>query len=93
MAERRIKIPFPNPDSALRDGVEVPVVESTERWTEVRLEDGSTIRVKPSVVSAVRIDGEWDPEGNPAYSLKIAPAMTIIVPDALKKPTTPTPIQ
>jgi hypothetical protein len=73
MAERRVKVNFPTPASPQRDGWEVPVRESTERWTEVTLEDGTVIRLKIMVIGAVRIDGEYDADGNPAYSLKMNP--------------------
>ena len=73
--ERNAKIPMP--DGKLVDGVEVPVLESTERWSEVKLEDGSVLRVKPSILSAVRIPGQYDPEGNPMYALKATNVMMI----------------
>ncbi len=67
--------------------MEVPVKESTERWTEIELEDGSIIRLKTTVLSAIRIDGEWDPEGNPMYVLKAGQVMVVAsTPDGLRKP-------
>ncbi len=77
MPERKIKIPFPTPTSPLRDGIEVGVRESTERWSEVTLEDGSVLRLKPSVFAAIRIEGEWDPEGNPMYAVKAGQVLVI----------------
>jgi hypothetical protein len=77
MAERRIKIPFPTPTSALMEGSEVGVAESTERWTEVTLEDGTVLRIKPNVMSAIRMDGQYDPEGNPVYAVKSAQTVTV----------------
>jgi len=77
MAERRIKIPFPTPTSALMDGSEVGVAESTERWSEITLEDGTVLRIKPNVMSAIRMDGQYDPEGNPVYAVKSAQTVTI----------------
>lgn len=83
--ERPIKIANPV-DGKVVDGFEVPVVESTERWTEVKLEDGSIIRVKPSVLSAIRIPGQFDQDGNPMYMLKATNAMMVAeAKDALKK--------
>ena len=60
------------------DGVEVPVSESTERWTEVNLEDGTVIRVKTTVIQAVRVTDKYDNDGNPQYLLKTAPVVTIV---------------
>ena len=83
-----------NIDGRLVDGLDVPVIESTERWTEIKLEDGSVLRVKPSVLSAIRIPDQWDPEGNPMYALKAANAMIVAeAPEHLKRPTTARKIQ
>jgi hypothetical protein len=89
MTERKIKIPFPTPNSPLKDGIEVGVRESTERWSEVTLEDGSVLRLKPSVISAIRMEGEFDPEGNPMYALKAGQVVVIAsAPDNLRRPRT-----
>ena len=75
MAERRVQIPFMG---KVMDGVEVPVEESTERWSEITLEDGTIIRVKQSIASVVRVDGQYDMEGNPMYVVNSAPAVAIV---------------
>jgi hypothetical protein len=68
------------------EGFEVPVLESTERWTDVKLEDGSLLRIKPSVLSAIRIPGQFDQEGNPMYMLRANNAMMVVeAKDDLKK--------
>jgi hypothetical protein len=87
MPGRKIRIPFPTPASPLRDGYEVGVRESTERWSEITLEDGSVLRLKPTVFSAVRIEGEFDPEDNPMYAVKAGQVLVIAsAPDNLRKP-------
>jgi len=87
MPERRIKIPYPFPNSPPRDGWEVQVRESTEKWSEVTLEDGTVLRLKMTVLGAVRIEGEFDPDGNPAYSLKMNPIVTTVNSDPrLRRP-------
>jgi hypothetical protein len=78
MQERRVKTPYPTPQSPVRDGSEVQVKESNERWSEVTLEDGTILRLKPNVLEAIRVDGEYDQEGNPAYAVKTALMITII---------------
>jgi len=70
MLEKKIKINFPPPAGPLVDATDVPVKESTERWTEIVLEDGSTIRIKPTILGAVRVEGQYDQEGNPMYLVK-----------------------
>ncbi len=87
MAEKRVKVPFPTPISPPMDGSEVGVSESTERWSEVTLEDGTILRVKPSVLSAVRVDGQYDPDGNPAYLIKAQQVVMVVSsPEHLRKP-------
>ncbi len=85
MPEKRVRIPFP-PKGELVDGSEVPVRESTERWTDVELEDGTKLRLKPTVVKAVRVDGQYDQEGNPMYGI-ISNATMVVVssPQHLRK--------
>ena len=84
MAEKRTKVQLPGEATAL-DAVEVPVVESTERWTDVTLGDGATLRIKASIVGAVRIEGKWDPEGNPVYQVRVNQVMTVNAPEHFKK--------
>jgi hypothetical protein len=86
MAEKRVKIPFPTAESPLVDGSEVGVAEATERWSEITLEDQTVIRVKPNVISAIRIEGQHDPEGNPMYAIKAQQlAMVVSAPQHLCK--------
>ena len=75
MAERKVQVPFMG---KIVDGVEVPVEESTERWSEIKLEDGTMIRVKQSVASVIRVDGTYDAEGNPLYVVRSAPSVAVV---------------
>ena len=67
------------------DGVEVAVEEATERWTDVKLADGATLRFKAIVLGVLRLEGQFDPEGNPMYQLKANQVMTVSAPDHLRK--------
>lgn len=83
MSERTIKLPAP--DGTLIDAHEVPVLESTERWTDIKLEDGSVIRLKSIVLSVARLINRYDEEGNPMYVLKANQVMTVDVPEHLRQ--------
>ena len=84
MLEKKTKIEMPG--LGMVDAIQVSVSESTERWTEVKLDDGSVLRVKPVVLGAMRIDGRYDQEGNPLYALKANQVMTVLSsPDHLRK--------
>ena len=79
------KIKVALPDGRVVEGVNVAVEETTERWSEVKLADGTILRVKMTVVGAVRTD-TFDLAGNPTYSLNMAPVIAVIeVPANLKK--------
>ena len=83
--ERKVKIQGP-PGQPSLEGYDVPIVESTERWTEVKLEDGSVLRVKASILSAIRVPGQYDADGNPMYALKSNVAMIVAdAPENLKR--------
>lgn len=84
MPERPVKFVLPTGQQV--DGFEVPVEETTERWTDVTLEDGTVLRVKTTVLSALRQSGQWDMEGHPIYIIKSAPVVTIVSsPDKFKR--------
>jgi hypothetical protein len=85
MAERKIKAPLPT--GQIVDASEVPVAESTERWSESTLEDGTVIKCKPVILGVTRLDGHYDPEGNPFYMVKSNLVMAIVsVPEHLRDP-------
>lgn len=87
--ERPTKVPLP-PDGRMGDAVDVPISDTSEKWTEVTLEDGTVLRVKPSLLQAARVPGHYDPEGNPMYVCKITNTMIIAhAPEALRKGSPP----
>jgi hypothetical protein len=81
---RRVTVPLPSGGTG--EGTEVQVDESSERWSELTLQDGTVIRAKATITSAVRIDGQYDPLGNPMYLTNLAPILSIVsVPENLRK--------
>ena len=68
------------------DGTVVEVVESTERFSDIKLQDGTSLRMKPVVTEVIRVDGQWDNEDNPLYIVRSANVMAVsYVAEALKK--------
>ena len=45
---------------------------------------GTVIRLKPVALSAIRIDGKYDNDGNPMYAVQAGQAMATISPDHLR---------
>jgi hypothetical protein len=53
-----------------RNNTEIEVVDAKERWSEYRLADGTTMRIKSVVIAVFRADGQQSPDGEPVYNLK-----------------------
>ena len=52
------------------EGRDVDVIESTERFSELRLEDGTILRIKPNVLKVTRLVEQWDSDNNPIYVVR-----------------------
>ncbi len=68
----------------------MPVTEmsfraSGEHWNEYLVDDGTVIRLKLVVTEVLRLDGQYDQEGNPAYIAKSANVVAISAPEELRK--------
>ena len=83
MPDKKTKVELPG--AGLVDATEVQINESTERWTDVHLVDGSVLRIKAVVIGAVKLDDRFDQEGNPLYQVKVNQIMTVSAPDHLKR--------
>lgn len=65
---------------------EVEVVRSVEAFTDVFLNDGTHIKVKPAVMSAIRLEDQWDSNGNPVYQISgVFVSRVKMSPDSLRK--------
>ena len=83
MPETRRKVQLP---TGVVEGIDVAIKDSHEKWSEVELADGTTLRIKPNVLMVTRIDGQYDQEGNPMYVLNANQVMTAVnVPAHLRK--------
>jgi hypothetical protein len=61
------------------------VLKSDEKWNVYQLDDGTELRMRPSVIEVWRLIDEYDAEGNPQYVVKAAGVMSVFAPDSLKK--------
>jgi hypothetical protein len=86
MAKEERKVTVPGPDGRPLQGIDMEIEESSDKWSEMKLHDGTRLRIKTVVTQVIRIDGVWDPEGNPAYIVKTSPVISILsAPDFLKR--------
>ena len=60
---------------------EVPIVDRREIPAEYRLEDGSIVRFATVATAVYRLDGQYDPEGNPVYIIKNGNVVTVMSAD------------
>ena len=63
-----------------QDGVAVPIEESTERWSEVGLDDGSTRRIKPVVTPVIRLENKYDVDGSRVYVVQSTNILAVDAP-------------
>jgi hypothetical protein len=70
------------------EGEIIPFRGNVEHWNEYLLDDGSVVRSKVIAVEMVRVDGQYDAEGNPLYIINSTNINHVSSPDELKgKPT------
>ena len=83
MPERRYKVPLLGRDT---DVTEVPIQSMSEKVSTYELEDGATLAVRAVVTAVLRVEGQYDNDGNPVYLLKNNIVVTpTSVPDNLRK--------
>lgn len=63
----------------------VSPTSTNEYWNQYFLEDGSVIRMKLVATEFARIDGEYDDDGNPVYSIKSTNVVSVETPEELKR--------
>lgn len=58
---------------------EIPIVkgEQDERFIEYKLEDGTVLKVKSVATSALRVDGQFLPDGRPIYLVLTNPVVSV----------------
>ena len=64
---RGAKVKIKGPDGSDVDGTVVHVDTSRESFCEFTLVDGTVLRAKPAIQRIVRLDNEYDSEGNTIY--------------------------
>lgn len=57
--------------TASGDGTtEIEILETNERWSEYRLADGTTLRLRPVMIAVFRAEGQSTADGDPVYNMK-----------------------
>ena len=66
--------------------IEVEILEAKERWSEYRLADGTTLRLRPVMISVFRADGQYTPDGDPIDNMKSTLITDVRAPASAAKP-------
>lgn len=84
MAEHKKTVEYP-PGTQV-EGTDVAITESIERFNELKLEDGTILRMRTNVVEVIRLDEQWNENGDPVYVVKSSTTVTAVeVPQEFKK--------
>jgi len=67
------------------DATVIDVNSSQEQWNQYLLSDGTLLKLKVVVTEVVRVDGEYDQEGNPVYYVKSTNILAVNPPEELKR--------
>ena len=83
MAEEKVTINF---GGRQVQALPIEVNQSGENWNEYLLEDGTVLKMKLVLKKVYKVDGEFDPEGNPVYVMQSTNVTSVSAPGNLKKP-------
>jgi len=78
MEFRKVSVPSPENPNVQTEGLDIPVAESIEKWSEIRLEDGTVFRAKIIIGNVVRISDRFDAQGKPVYFINAQPSISIV---------------
>jgi hypothetical protein len=76
----KVKVPFRNPDGSTSQEIGTLMETSTseEAWSVYTLADGTKIRLRQTLVQAVRLDNKKNQNGEPVYSIQSQPTISVI---------------
>ncbi|MDQ3954614.1 MAG: hypothetical protein M3285_03585 [Actinomycetota bacterium] len=83
MPPRKKKVPLP--DGTVAEGTVMPFQSGGEHWNEYLLDDGSVVRMKLVVTEIVRVEGQYDEQGNPGYIVSSTNVTAVTSPDELRR--------
>jgi hypothetical protein len=73
------------PDGRTVEGSSVPFQTGGEHWNEYLIEDGSVLKVKLVATEIIKVDGEYDDQGNPLYALHSTQVVVVDSPEDLQR--------
>lgn len=79
MERRSVMVPSPDDASVKVPAIDIPIEESTERWSEIKLADGSVFRIKANVLTVAKLVDFVDKDGEPIYYVNAEPVVAMVV--------------
>lgn len=79
--KRRIRLPN-------GEEIEAEVIgfrANMEHWNEYFLDDRTVLRLKPVVTEVLRVEGQYDANGNPAYIIQSTNVTAVDAPEELRQ--------
>jgi hypothetical protein len=76
---------LPLPDGSEIEAEVIGHRTSGEHWSEYLLEDQTVLRLKPVVTEILRLEGQYDPMGNPVYVVQSTNVVSVDAPDELRR--------
>lgn len=63
----------------------IPVQQAQETWNQYLLADGSVVKMKIVVTDVLRVENEYDAEGNPVYYVKSSNVVSVNASEELRR--------
>ncbi|MGF1473776.1 MAG: hypothetical protein ACFB50_18800 [Rubrobacteraceae bacterium] len=78
---RKKRVPLP--DGRVIEGTVMNFQTGGEHWNEYLVDDGTVVRVKLVVTEIIRLDGEYNAQGEPIYTVESTNVSAISAPEEL----------
>lgn len=65
--------------------IPISIKKQDDRWSEFKLADGTTVKLRPLVIDVHRVQGQFAPDGQPVYEIKGGSLLEISAPPKLRK--------
>ena len=77
MAGNKVKIQYAGREA---EATPVEVNQAGEKWNEYLLEDGTVLKMKLILKKIMRVENEFDSEGNPVYVMQTTNVTSVTSP-------------
>jgi len=67
------------------EALPIEINQNNEYWNQYLLDDGTLVKMKLVATKVLRVENEFDAEGNPLYIIQSTNITSVNAPDHLKK--------